>query len=358
MSTVNVLNGKYRLDRLIGQGGFGEVYEATDLTLQRKVAVKLIKDHNLGKSDMLERFLNEARLTSQLKHPNTLTIYDFGKHKQQLFLVSELLEGEDLRTRLQKVGHIQPHQMIDLFIPICKALHEAHGIGVIHRDLKPDNFYLHRSFGEENLVLLDFGIAKTLNQTHHTQTGHIIGTPYYMAPEQITQSKSINHTADIYSLGIIFYEALSGTEPYRGESIYEIFEQHMKGEIPKIDLIVSSELRPFESLISSMLAKSPSKRPQTALAIALELEEIKKKVTESVDLSDYFCGRKYIIPLNRFIDKQQYIANNSLDETLLSMEKQAQLSTQSHLDLGLTLDHAQKQLYPNLRNAHNKTFGQ
>ena len=355
MTTVTVLNGKYRLDRLIGQGGFGEVYVATDLTLQRQVAVKLIKDDNLGKSDMLERFLNEARLTSQLKHPNTLTIYDFGKHEKQLFLVSELLEGEDLRSRLKKVGHLQPHEMIDLFIPICKALHEAHEVGVIHRDLKPDNLYLHSSFGEEKLVLLDFGIAKTLNQTHRTQTGHLIGTPYYMAPEQITQSKSINHTSDIYSLGVIFYEVLSGTEPYRGDSIYKIFEQHMKGDIPRIDLVVAAELEPFESLISSMLAKSPKNRPQSALAIAQALEQIKSHVSTKVDLSDYLTKLSTSVTYERSNSESQTVAADSLDETLLSMEQQAEFSLRSQSDLGLTLDQTQNATYPNSNIIHDSS---
>ena len=335
MSEIEILNDKYRLDRLIGQGGFGEVYQATDLTLQRQVAVKLIKDSIVGQSDMSVRFLNEARLTSQLKHPHTLTIYDFGKHNKQLFLVSELLEGEDLRARLRKVKHLQPHEMITLFIPICKALHEAHLAGIIHRDLKPDNLFLNRSFDEDKMILLDFGIAKTLNQAHHTQTGSFVGTPHYMAPEQIRTSKSITHVADIYSLGIIFYEALSGSEPYQGGSIFEVLEQHIKAEIPKIDIKVSSELQPFESLISSMLSKNPRGRPQSTLEIAEELERIKTQIPAIIDLSEHLSKQVSVEPIDMTIGQSQLYSNSSLDITLTP----SLLKSQS--ELGVTLDEPQ-----------------
>ena len=305
MSESDLLNGKYRLDQLIGRGGFGEVYRATDLTLQRQVAVKLIKDSISNDSSVSARFLKEARLTSQLKHPNTLTIYDFGKHQGQLFLVSELLDGENLRARLCRVKHLQPHEMISLFVPICKALHEAHLAGVIHRDLKPDNLFLHNIFDEDKMVLLDFGIAKTINNnTHVTQTGHYMGTPHYMAPEQIRESKSVGHTADIYSLGIIFFEVLSSAEPYQGDSLFDIFERHITAEIPKLDELVSSELMPFDTLITSMLAKNPLDRPQSALEIAERLIQIKDKVPATLVLS-------HLLPRSTPINSQSTTLSNS-----------------------------------------------
>ena len=285
MSDPKILNQKYRLDRLIGRGGFGEVYRATDLTLEREVAVKLIKKSISDEADMAARFIKEARMTSQLKHPHTLTIYDFGQHQGQLFLVSELLEGQSLRAFLDQERHLQPQEMISLFIPICRALHEAHLAGVIHRDLKPDNLFLHRSFNTDKLTLLDFGIAKTVGQTHLTQTGHYIGTPQYMAPEQIKDARNVNHLADIYSLGIILFEALAGAEPYQGDSVFDIFEGHIRGEIPELGSLVSPELKPFDTLITKMMAKHPLNRPQSASEVAEHLDALQEHSWSMISVS-------------------------------------------------------------------------
>jgi len=149
MSVETTLNGKYLLTRQIGAGAFGEVYVATDLTLKREVAVKLLKP--FPDPNYEERFLSEARLTSQLTHAHTLTVDDFGQHEQRLYLVTELLKGESLPDHLSRVGRLSPQRVTELFVPICSALEEAHQMGLIHRDLKPDNLFLHRAFDGERL---------------------------------------------------------------------------------------------------------------------------------------------------------------------------------------------------------------
>ena len=273
MNDLPILNGKYKLRAIIGSGGFGDVYRAVDLSLKREVAVKILKREISDNYDLSSRFLSEARLTSRLTHPNTLTIHDFGKHEGMLFLVSELLHGETLRDRINKRGGLKPRFTAALLIPVCKALHEAHSMGIVHRDLKPENLFIHKSTDEERMIVLDFGIAKSMENMHLTQTGQIFGTPLYMAPEQIKTTKDVTSLADIYSLGIILYETLSGVEPYQGGSVYEIFDQHVRGDIPLLADKVSPDLAPLDHLIHRMLAKDPAQRPQTTLEVAELLQE-------------------------------------------------------------------------------------
>lgn len=273
----DLLNNKYQLTHLIGSGGFGDVYGATDLTLKRSVAVKLLKENVSSQPIAAERFLKEAQLTSQLTHPNTLNIYDFGQHKGRLFLVSELLNGESLRERLLNVGCYSPQHMVSLFLPICSALHEAHLAGVIHRDLKPDNLFVHQSFDEERLILIDFGIAKTMGDIHLTQTGQVFGTPHYMAPEQIKESKQVDARADVYSLGVIFYEVLSGLQPFSGDSLFEIFDQHVRGEIPRLAQRISPALAPFDELLQQMLCKQVEDRLVSAHLVAQSLRALQER---------------------------------------------------------------------------------
>ena len=279
MSVETTLNGKYLLTKQIGAGAFGEVYVATDLTLKREVAVKLLKP--FPDPNYEERFLSEARLTSQLTHAHTLTVYDFGQHEQRLYLVTELLKGESLRDHLTRVGRLSPQRVTELFVPICSALEEAHQMGIIHRDLKPDNLFLHRAFDGERLILLDFGIAKSLVDVTLTQTGQIFGTPHYMAPEQIRETKNVGAPADLYSLGVILFECLTGTQPYQGESLYDIFQGHIATPIPKVSELGDHGLSLFETLIQQLLAKDPSGRPQSARAVGVSLMALVRKLEEA-----------------------------------------------------------------------------
>ena len=269
-----ILHDKYKLIRLIGEGGFGEVYEGLDLRLKRKVAVKLLKQDVSQRTEIAERFLKEAQLTSQLRHSNTLTIFDFGEHEGRLFLVSELLIGESLSQRLKRCKLLDLDQTIRLFIPLCHALSEAHKLGVIHRDLKPDNLFLHKTEEEERLILIDFGIAKSMSDIHLTQTGQIFGTPHYMAPEQIRESKEVTYHADLYSLGVVLYETISGRRPFVGESLYDIFEEHIKGTPPSLIELGLNKEGVFDPLIMRLLSKDPSHRPVSAREVGLVLTEI------------------------------------------------------------------------------------
>ena len=294
MRTLPILNGKYQLVAIIGQGGFGQVFRAIDLHLKREVAVKLLKPQVSSNESVAARFLSEARLTSRLTHPNTLTVHDFGQHNGRLFLVSELLYGETLRERLDKNYVLKPHELVSYFVPVCKALHEAHSVGIIHRDLKPDNLFLHKVFEEERMVLLDFGIAKSMEDLHITKTGQVFGTPHYMAPEQIKTTKNVTPLADIYSLGVIFYESLSGVEPYQGDSAFELFDQHVRAEIPTLVNSVSPILAPLDQLIQAMLAKDPRARPQDMIEVAQRLETIVSGLPKNIDTIDLISNEQLL----------------------------------------------------------------
>lgn len=296
MSDLPFQIGKYQLTHLIGAGGFGEVYVATDTTLQRQVAIKLLHKE-ISNQTFADRFLNEARLTSQLTHPNTLTIYDFGQNDGRLFLVSELLRGESLRDRLASRGALTPAEILRLFIPICYALEEAHSQGIIHRDLKPDNLFIDRKLDEERLVLLDFGIAKSGGDVKLTQTGQVFGTPHYMAPEQIRESKQVTARADLYSLGIIFYETLTGSQPYHGESLFEVFEQHVHAPIPLLSTQEAKHLAPFDALIQGLLAKNPHERIGSAREIAVFLKSIEAMFTG--EEADHSAPQQWVVQASR-----------------------------------------------------------
>lgn len=271
MREQTILNHKYRLRALIGKGGFGEVYRALDIQLQREVAVKVLRRDISAHQEAASRFLSEARLTSRLTHSHTLTIHDFGVHEGQLFLVSELLRGETLHQRLARVQVLRPQELVNYMMPVCRALHEAHMQGIIHRDLKPENLFIHNVLDEEKMVVLDFGIAKSIDALHVTQTGHIFGTPSYMAPEQIKTAEAITSAVDIYSLGVILYRSLAGTEPYQGNTLFDIFEKHVSAEIPLLTHTVSPLLEPLDQLIRAMLAKRPEERPKSMIEVAERL---------------------------------------------------------------------------------------
>ncbi len=360
------LNNKYRLDQQIGEGGFGEVYVATDLSLERKVAIKLLKTEISERKESSQRFLNEARLTSKLTHPNTLTIYDFGTAGNRLFLVSELLDGEPLSRRINRLGAFQPADFLPLFIPVCYALFEAHQHKVIHRDLKPENLFIHKAIDGEKLVLLDFGIAKSMGELHLTQTGQIFGTPYYMAPEQIRETKNVDHRTDIYSLGIILYEALSGEQPYSGNSLFEVFEKHIHSPIPLLAEKISVDLAPFDELIASMMAKEVSQRPQSTIEVATWLKDLAHiKVSlptkqlqgtppQSQEKEPFFDQTLDIVDQGE-VSKHSSMVYGATDVTMdaISSERLAKLSTHVQTesdfeDLGKTPDNDSSQQQENI----------
>jgi eukaryotic-like serine/threonine-protein kinase len=223
-ATGDVISGKYRLAELLGEGGMGSVWVAENMALKANVALKLIRA-DVAESSANERFLSEARLAARLQHAAIVRVFDFGKtENEEPFIVMELLEGETLGQRLTRLGSIDPTELVQTILPIIDALHSAHGHGVIHRDLKPDNVFIAKADGGGvQPKLLDFGIAKLRGEsafltTKLTQAGTLIGSPDYMSPEQARGETDLDPRSDVWALCVLAYECLVGKPPFHGDN--------------------------------------------------------------------------------------------------------------------------------------------
>jgi len=276
-SRTTVLGGRYRLDGLIGEGGMGAVHRATDLTLEREVAVKVVRPQ--AKSpETRERFLREARSTAQIRHPNIVEVFDFGQTETgDLYFVMELLRGESLAVRLQREGHVLLDDFVTLAGEMCDGVGAAHAAGVVHRDLKPPNVMLVRHGNRHDLVkILDFGIAKSENATTHlTEAGMFLGTLEYIAPEQILGSAPLDARADVYALGSLFYRMLCGSALFPKVARSGLIHHHLEvtPERPSVRAPEAHVPRAVEDLVLRCLSKAPEDRPQNANELRAALDE-------------------------------------------------------------------------------------
>ncbi|HTV24323.1 MAG TPA: protein kinase [Polyangiaceae bacterium] len=219
----DAIAGKYGLLRLLGEGGMGSVWVAENMSLKANIALKLIRA-DVAEASANERFLSEARLAARLQHAAIVRVFDFGKTEHdEPFIVMELLEGETLGQRLARLGAIDPMELVQTLLPIIDALHSAHGHGVIHRDLKPDNVFVAKTEGGAQPKLLDFGIAKlrgegAFHSTKLTQAGTLIGSPDYMSPEQARGETDLDPRSDVWALCVLAYECLVGKPPFHGDN--------------------------------------------------------------------------------------------------------------------------------------------
>ncbi len=241
----------YKIERQIGKGGMATVYLATQQSLGRHVVLKVMEARFDDGAEFAKRFLNEGHLLAAVNHPNVITIYDIGITEDFPYISMEYLGGQDLTGRL--MAPMAPAAALDIVYQIAGALAVAHAKGIVHRDVKPANI-LFRDDGTP--VLTDFGIAKHLGDTELTSTGTILGSPYYMSPEQVEGKTVLDGRSDIYSLGVILYEMLMGQRPFEGESAINIVLQHLQSPAPPL----SRELRPYQPLINLMLAKNRDER--------------------------------------------------------------------------------------------------
>jgi serine/threonine protein kinase/flagellar basal body-associated protein FliL len=277
-----VIDDRFRIEKLIGEGGMGSVYRGVQLSVNRDVAIKLLRPELQNRDIALERFFREARTISQLTHPNIVRLIDFGQDREHdlLYLVMELVAGFDLADLIAQ-GRMRVPLALDIAHQICGALSEPHGLGVIHRDLKPDNILVvPMADGTVQVKVLDFGIARALEQnTQITATGMVCGTPAYMAPEQ-AQNETLDLRADIYAMGVIFFEMLSGWPPFTGTNSLQVMIKHIQEEAPTLrDLLPGGSLpASIEALTASLLAKSRDKRPATARIVRDRIEEIQREM--------------------------------------------------------------------------------
>jgi hypothetical protein len=274
-----MLAGRYRLDQLLGRGGMGEVWRCRDLRLDRDVAVKVLLATDPDPDDVL-RFRREAQAAAGLRHPGIPVVYDFGEAEGQMFIVSELLRGRDLAKLLKaRPGGVPVSEAAGFCVEVAGALVHAHEQGIVHRDLKPSNLFAQ---DDGPLKVLDFGIARDLNATSSlTGTGQTIGTPAYMAPEQ-WRAEPASPAMDLYALGCVLYELLTGRPPFRGPGLPALLNQHVN-EVPVPPRDRNPKIPPsLNELVLSLLAKVPGGRPRDADAIRATLTQIRDADQEPV----------------------------------------------------------------------------
>ncbi|HEU4756404.1 MAG TPA: serine/threonine-protein kinase [Agromyces sp.] len=264
------LDGRYRIDGLIGRGGMAAVYRADDLALGRQVAVKVFTPATEGIDDA-DRRRSETALLASLTHPSLVTLYDAAKDPEtnREFLVMELVEGQDLREILRH-GAIPPHDATRMLADLSEGLHVIHSRGIVHRDVKPANVLLapaHLPTRRWNAKLADFGIARLLDESRLTATGRIIGTPGYLSPEQV-RGEQVGSAADIYSLGLLMLEALTGFQPFPGPALESASARLVRD--PRVPMGLGSD---WVELLTAMTARDPAARP-TALDVALAAQSL------------------------------------------------------------------------------------
>ena len=267
------IDGRYRLDARLGAGGMGAVYVATRLHIGDTVAVKVLRREQLNDPQSSERFRREAQMAARLKHPNAVSVYDFGISSDGLmYIVMEQVEGHSLRQLIKQHGRMRIEEVVEVAVQVCAALDEAHRQQIIHRDIKPDNIIVHESPGGLRVKVLDFGIAKLrdLTASNLTQTGSVMGTPHYMSPEQC-MGEDLDSRSDIYSLGIVLYEMLCGVVPFNSPTSTAVVVQQVT-QAPARLRSINSEVPPaVEAVVLHALEKRREARPQTAGALAQEL---------------------------------------------------------------------------------------
>jgi len=273
-----VLADRYRVYHRLGKGGMGEVYLAEHLDIGRQVAIKTLNAHLQDKPEIAERFMQEARTSSRVRHSNIVDITDFGKTDHGApFFVMEYLEGEDLKSVLKRERVLPWDRARDIILQVCAALSAAHAHGVVHRDLKPDNIYLIRQGEQELVKVLDFGIAKLISDAgdEMTQTGVLLGTPEYMSPEQ-AQDQPLDGRSDIYAMGVLMFRMFTGRLPFRAKAFMAVLAMHMQEPPPRPSEV--DPTRPVtpsqEEVILRCLAKKPEDRFQSADELAAAIRAI------------------------------------------------------------------------------------
>lgn len=270
----HVLAGRYLIEEVIGRGGMATVYRAQHTLGRGQVAVKVLHECFADDLRFHERFSREAQRAKALAHPNILEIYDFGQTEDGIpYLTMELLAGHPLDQVLRRRGALDPTEVIALGLQIARGLSRAHDLGVVHRDVKPENIFLCRSDdGAPVVKLVDFGIAVQPDDRRLTVNGQMIGSPRYMAPERFRDKQLILPASDLYALGIVLFEMLTGRFPFESETVAGYLLHHMETPPPRVRSLVSACPPALDDLVDELLAKDPLHRPVDAHAVVSALE--------------------------------------------------------------------------------------
>jgi len=261
--------GRYQLLSRVAIGGMGEVWQATDLVIGRTVAIKILKDEYLGDPGFLERFRAEARHAALVNHEGIANVYDYGEEEGSAYLVMELVPGEALSTILERERVLAADQVLDIVAQTAMALHAAHQAGLVHRDIKPGNLLI---TPDGRVKITDFGIARIADQVPLTATGQVMGTVQYLSPEQASGHPASPST-DVYSLGIVAYEALAGRRPFTGESQVAIAMAQINEAPPELPVTVAE---PVRNLVFAAIAKKPADRPASAQIFARAAQALRR----------------------------------------------------------------------------------
>lgn len=254
------INDRYEIIKSIGEGGMANVYLAHDLILDRDVAIKVLRGDLAGDEKFVRRFQREALAASSLSHPNIVEMYDVGEDNGTYYIVMEYIDGKTLKQLIKKRGALTLSECIDIMVQLTDGIDQAHSSYIIHRDLKPQNIMIQDN-GE--IKITDFGIAMALNNTQLTQTNSVMGSVHYLPPEQAS-GKGATVKSDIYSMGILFYELLTGNLPFKGDNAVEIAFKHIKNDIPSIRETNPSIPQSIENIVLKATAKNPKNRYSSA----------------------------------------------------------------------------------------------
>lgn len=283
LSKGQKINERYEIIKTIGEGGMANVYLANDTILERKVAIKVLRGDLSNDEKFIRRFKREALSVSNLSHPNIVEVYDVGEEDGNYYIVMEYIEGKTLKQLLQKRGALTLPEVIDIMSQLTDGLAHAHEAYIIHRDIKPQNIMI-----EDNglVKITDFGIAMALNSTQLTQTNSVMGSVHYLPPEQ-ANGKGSTIKSDIYSLGILMYELITGSVPFKGDTAVEIALKHMKEKIPSIRKQNPTIPQSVENIVLKATAKNPKNRYDTVREMYTDLQTAMERQNEKRLVYEY-----------------------------------------------------------------------
>lgn len=265
--------GKYEIVNILGKGAMGIVYKALDPDINREVAIKTIRfdlaHEDSENEEIMQRFMREAQAAGKLSHPNIITIYDVGREESLTYIVMQMIEGKSLQRVIAAGEKLTTQEIVDLMTQICNALDYAHRNGIVHRDMKPGNILLDK---EGRPFICDFGVARVDTSTL-TQSGTAVGTPSYMSPEQV-MGKKVDKRSDIFSLGCILFELLTGRRPFEAESITTVIYKIINEEPPSLSEVKKGLPVGFEHIIDKALAKDANARYQSCTELAADLRQV------------------------------------------------------------------------------------
>ena len=305
----SIINDRYQIIKTLGEGGMANVYLAHDNILDRNVAVKVLRGDLANDEKFVRRFQREALSASSLSHPNIVEMYDVGEDDGQYYIVMEYVDGKTLKQVLKQRGHLSITEVVDIMLQLTDGLAHAHDAYIIHRDIKPQNIMI---LSNGMIKITDFGVATALNSTQLTQTNSVMGTVHYLPPEQ-ANGKGSTVRSDIYSMGIMMYELLTGLVPYKGESAVEIALKHLREPLPSVRKVDPTIPQSIENVIIRATAKNPKNRYTDAREMH---EDIKTALDDSRKDEKRWV---YKYPENHLEETKK------LDDDLKDLEKQEQI---------------------------------